>query len=79
VARQKCSLLAIQEKRRKGEMMIPYHIIEDKCNNCLACIKVLGCPAISVFNQKVAIDADLCTGCSVCAQICPYKAIELKR
>ncbi len=78
VARQKCSLLAIQEKRRKGERVIPYYIIEDKCNNCLACIKVLGCPAINVLNQRVTLDADLCTGCGVCAQICPYKAIEVQ-
>ncbi|MGB9659802.1 MAG: indolepyruvate ferredoxin oxidoreductase subunit alpha [Nitrososphaerales archaeon] len=79
VARQKCSLLAVQEKRMKGESVIPYKIIKDKCNNCLACVKVLGCPAIYLSNDMVMIDADTCTGCSVCAQVCPYKAIEISR
>ncbi|MCP8319565.1 MAG: indolepyruvate ferredoxin oxidoreductase subunit alpha [archaeon] len=79
VARQKCSLLATQEKKRKGERIIPYEIIEEKCTQCLACIKVLGCPAIIVSNGMVMIDADLCTGCSICAQICPYKAIEISK
>ncbi|MEM3437959.1 MAG: indolepyruvate ferredoxin oxidoreductase subunit alpha [Nitrososphaerales archaeon] len=77
VARQKCSLLATQEKRRQGLRIIPYKIVEDKCKKCFACIKVLGCPAINTLNGTIFIDANLCSGCSVCAQICPYKAIEI--
>jgi indolepyruvate ferredoxin oxidoreductase alpha subunit len=79
VARQKCSLLATQEKRRQGLKIIPYRVIEDRCTKCLACIKALGCPAINIFNGTVLIDANICTGCSVCAQVCPYKAIEISR
>ncbi|NWG10045.1 MAG: indolepyruvate ferredoxin oxidoreductase subunit alpha [Nitrososphaerales archaeon] len=77
VSRQKCSLLATQEKRRRGEKTIPYKIVEESCDQCLACIKVLGCPAIAILDQKVVIDANLCTGCSVCAQVCPNNAIEV--
>ncbi|MEM3768465.1 MAG: indolepyruvate ferredoxin oxidoreductase subunit alpha [Nitrososphaerales archaeon] len=79
VARRKCSLLATQEKRRQGLKIIPYKIIDDKCKKCFACVKVLGCPAINTLNGTIFIDFNLCTGCGVCEQICPYKAIEISR
>ena len=50
--------------------------ITDKCINCRKCIKEIGCPAISIINDKVTIDNSQCTGCGLCAQVCPVKAIE---
>ncbi|HDS03351.1 MAG TPA: indolepyruvate ferredoxin oxidoreductase subunit alpha [Firmicutes bacterium] len=55
-----------------------YKVNEDKCINCGLCLKV-GCPAV-VKNEdetKSHIVESLCTGCSVCAQVCPKDAIEL--
>ena len=56
---------------------------EQKCIACRKCITELGCPALSVSQKEnakgkklVQIDASLCTGCSLCAQVCPVKAIE---
>ena len=46
----------------------------DKCRNCKTCVRI-GCPAISVKDGKVSIDASMCTGCSVCSQVCPFDAI----
>lgn len=48
---------------------------QDKCTNCKACVKC-GCPAIYSTKDSVHIDAVSCTGCNVCAQICPFGAIE---
>ena len=48
----------------------------DKCSNCNICINKLGCPAMSLKNDKVVIDESLCVGCTLCAQLCPHKAIE---
>ncbi len=55
----------------------------EKCIGCQKCIKELGCPALSVsFNENakgkrlVEIDLSLCTGCSLCSQVCPTKAIN---
>ena len=50
----------------------------DKCIGCQKCIKELGCPALSVIagEKKVEIDNSLCTGCSLCQQVCPCKAIN---
>ena len=50
-------------------------IVTDKCIGCKKCIREIGCPAISFENDKVTIDASMCTGCSLCAQVCPMNAI----
>ena len=47
----------------------------DKCRSCKSCLKV-GCPAISMENGKAFIDRTQCVGCTVCAQACPFDAIE---
>lgn len=47
----------------------------DKCRSCKSCLKV-GCPAIFMKDGKANIDSTLCVGCEVCAQVCPFDAIE---
>ncbi len=47
----------------------------DKCINCRKCIRELGCPALMISEKQVSIDSSLCTGCSLCSQICPVNAI----
>ncbi|MGI6630054.1 MAG: thiamine pyrophosphate-dependent enzyme [Bacillota bacterium] len=62
-------------------------IDSDKCNACQLCIKQTGCPSLvlteetnSKGKQKAGITIDTCMGCTVCAQICPSKAIgEVKK
>lgn len=54
----------------------------EKCIACGACFRV-GCPAIlkseevneKTGKHKAMIDPLLCTGCTVCAQVCPTQAI----
>lgn len=50
----------------------------DKCIGCQKCIKELGCPALSIVSgeRKVEIDGSLCTGCGLCAGVCPAGAIN---
>ncbi len=47
----------------------------DKCINCKKCISEIGCPALITLEGHVMIDANLCTGCTLCSQICPVSAI----
>ena len=55
----------------------PYWVNPDECNGCKICVG-LGCPAISfdAEEKKAKVMSVLCTGCSVCAQICPKGAIH---
>lgn len=48
---------------------------KEKCIGCNKCIKNLGCPALTPEDGKVAIGMT-CTGCTICAQVCPAGAIE---
>ncbi|MEA5039189.1 MAG: indolepyruvate ferredoxin oxidoreductase subunit alpha [Clostridiaceae bacterium] len=47
----------------------------EKCRSCKMCLKV-GCPAVCMKDGKAFIDETLCVGCTVCAQVCPFGAIE---
>ena len=71
ISEEICALYANALKLPKHK---PFHV-SDKCKNHRTCINELACPAFSVIDNRVSIDPDLCTGCSVCAQICPEKAI----
>jgi indolepyruvate ferredoxin oxidoreductase alpha subunit len=75
VFRSPCTLMVLREKRRRGIKVLPAKIT-DKCTNCMACVKVLGCPALVVVDGRVRIDEALCTACGLCASVCPYSAIE---
>ncbi len=59
----------------------PYTVIAEDCNGCSACFRI-GCPAIMTSKEltkrkrpKAIIDPILCTGCTLCAQICKPEAI----
>jgi len=76
VFRRLCATLELREKRKKGEKIVPYQVEEEKCQTkCNACIRLLGCPAIIRIDGKSMIDETLCTGCGLCAHVCPYNAI----
>ena len=47
----------------------------DKCIGCKICINKLGCPALVMENGKAKVEPGLCTGCTLCSQVCPKKAI----
>lgn len=64
-------LLIKRIKHEKGMCIVN----AGKCRTCRSCLKV-GCPAIAIVDGKAKIDSSLCTGCTVCAQVCPFGAIE---
>jgi len=53
----------------------PFYVNHNKCKNHRDCINLLACPAMYLDGEQVEIDKDLCTACSVCAQVCPENAI----
>ncbi len=70
VTRRPC--LLIKRMKHENGMCV---VNADKCRSCKSCLKV-GCPAISMENGKAFIDRTQCVGCTVCAQACPFGAIE---
>jgi len=68
IARRACVIKA----RKGGERPRPLRVSEE-CKGCKICID-FGCPAIEFEEEKARINS-LCTGCGVCAAICPASAI----
>ncbi|MDR2514787.1 MAG: indolepyruvate ferredoxin oxidoreductase subunit alpha [Christensenellaceae bacterium] len=54
----------------------PALLVLEGCVACGRCARELGCPAIAwEKGQKAGIDPLLCTGCGLCAGLCPAGAI----
>ena len=58
---------------------LPHSVDKKECAKCKVCVQ-LGCPALmEEADGSVSIDSVLCTGCTLCAQVCPKKAISTKQ
>lgn len=77
ITREECALLPSARKR-----WLPLEVIAEKCNGCTMCFRI-GCPAVLKSDELdpryhrplAVIDPLLCTGCEICAQVCPRDAI----
>ena len=59
----------------KARAEMKCYVDQNKCIKCKMCLKA-GCPALNFRDGKIFIDRATCNGCTVCAQICPKKAIS---
>jgi len=76
VAKRECQLLAMRKKKAEGIKTAKFEIDPNACKRVGICLHELACPAISEENGVYKIDKNICTGCAVCAQICPNRAIH---
>ncbi|TES92803.1 MAG: indolepyruvate ferredoxin oxidoreductase subunit alpha [Candidatus Cloacimonadota bacterium] len=74
IARRPCMLLLL----RKKEVWEPYYVAEEECIGCKICLQ-LGCPAISMEDEKAVINELFCVGCGVCAQLCPKEGAMVQK
>ncbi len=79
ITNRPCALYPPENRKRVRNK--PFYIDLTKCIGCHKCFYV-SCPAISASDEltekkktKSHIDPLLCTGCSICAQVCPVHAI----
>ncbi|MFO7741434.1 MAG: thiamine pyrophosphate-dependent enzyme [Anaerolineae bacterium] len=72
LSRQECAIQAQRRGLRAGRIRVD----DEACTVCRRCITVTGCPAISLGEDTIVIDQGLCYGCGLCAQVCPFDAIE---
>jgi indolepyruvate ferredoxin oxidoreductase alpha subunit len=70
IAKQMCVIVA----RRAGVKRGRYAVNPEFCTGCGTCVR-FGCPAIEFADEKARIN-DLCSGCAVCARLCPVGAIS---
>jgi len=78
ITKHPCAMLTDAKNRKKG-INIKYFVNQEKCINCMICVKDFTCPAFYIEKDgSVNINPLLCDGCGVCVQVCPKKAIEVK-
>ncbi|MBA3063270.1 indolepyruvate ferredoxin oxidoreductase subunit alpha [bacterium] len=79
ITKHPCAMITDAENRKKG-ISVKYSINQEECTKCLICVKNFTCPAIYIEKDgSVNINLLLCDGCGVCVQVCPKKAIEVKK
>lgn len=71
ISQEMCTLYARSMKKLKTRAFQ----VTDKCKQHRNCLNDFACPAFYTQGDLVKIDPDVCTGCTVCAQICPENAI----
>ncbi|MGI6003855.1 MAG: indolepyruvate ferredoxin oxidoreductase subunit alpha [Christensenellales bacterium] len=70
IVRRSCALLP-------GQRHGIFHVDADACRRCKRCL-TLGCPAIEKTAEHPFVNPALCSGCGLCAGVCPFGAIERK-
>jgi indolepyruvate ferredoxin oxidoreductase alpha subunit len=77
IFRRRCHLVESKEKGRQRVFVDPERCIGDDCGCARFCSRVFNCPGIiwDEAAQKATIDEIVCTGCGVCATLCPRGAI----
>jgi indolepyruvate ferredoxin oxidoreductase alpha subunit len=71
LVREECTMPAKRRGLEAGEV----RVVAENCNLCKLCVILTGCPAITLGQDSIVIDNDLCYGCGLCAETCNLDAI----
>ncbi len=75
ISKHPCMLI---KKAKRSETFL--EVKQDKCDACSVCLEELSCTAIYTDEDgSIRIDPQLCNKCNVCVQVCPEKAIGIKK
>ena len=67
---------------KKRRLLVPAMAVidQDKCIQCYNCLRSIACPAlIKKSDGSLSVDPSQCIGCGMCANVCPKKAIEVRK
>ena len=79
VLKQICALSPEKKGKKKFEMLVDAQVcLGENCGCNRLCTRIFKCPGLIWDNDKkvARIDEVICTGCGVCASICPSGAIR---
>ncbi len=79
ISKSPCPLFENRMLRKKQKVVFE---VDSSCDLCRSCLEELGCPAFvwegaGTADECIQINPALCSGCSVCAQVC--KSIKPRR
>ena len=60
------------------EMRYECYINYDDCDFCSECVECCSGKALTIFNNQIQFQADECTNCEVCDDVCPVGAIWIE-
>jgi len=72
LARRECAIQAARRGARHGSTTVN----PEQCVLCKQCLRVTGCPALSLGESSIRIDPTLCNGCGLCVSFCPTGALK---
>ncbi|MCP4117452.1 MAG: 4Fe-4S dicluster domain-containing protein [Desulfobacteraceae bacterium] len=74
ISRSPCLLSMTKEQRKEQYRKVE---VSEDCDGCGYCVSHFECPALVLDsdNERVDIDASLCSGCGVCVHVCPKGSI----
>lgn len=73
ICRRECAIAA-GRRAKQGRAEVDTY----RCIRCRACVRLAGCPALTILNEQVAVDAATCNGCGTCRATCPHGAIRVE-
>jgi indolepyruvate ferredoxin oxidoreductase alpha subunit len=78
ISRRSCALHGDRIKRRNKIPIIQNEVDKTICKKPHTCIRDFHCPAITfdLDDRASHIQPEICDGCGVCAQICPFNSIH---
>jgi indolepyruvate ferredoxin oxidoreductase alpha subunit len=82
ILRRVCALSPEKKGHKRYNPVVDQaHCLSESCGCNRLCTRVIKCPGLTWNQDKkvTRIDPVICTGCGVCAAICPQDAILLKK
>ena len=82
ILKRECALVSAKHQKRFYKVEVDQeHCLGETCGCNRLCTRIFKCPGLvwDQTNGKARIDEALCTGCGVCAEICPASAIRKEK